>query len=511
MDVRDIDWAAVMIRSAKATAPTCKPHLDIVNGVAAALPDVFEHFGITTPRRWCHFISESIVEAWYFQTLTELASGDAYDTRTDLGFTAARDGDGRTNKGFGIFQNTGPTNQRRVLQRLLALGFPVTQDVKQARSVLTVPKYAAWAAGIFWDDNKLNAVADKDSTGKLVGRAINRGNWKSAKPANGEAERLKAFKATWKELQAPRLVSRASAPVGLTAAADLPAFLVTARPALVGQPIDRTGMTEDQVKLLDEDVARVAASLLADPHGKFQANVTGQGGGAGAAPVADGGSALNQGLAAPGMDPQEHQDQVAAGEAPDAAPASPSTPLPAEPVAPGLPEALIQATQQRLRDLHYFGTGTADGEPGWKTVQGVAGFQAVHGLPVTGQLDQETVSTIWSPEAQQAPQPADRALATTADLKGKSRIVDAASGVKTASVWQMGAGGVLAAGTAVASGFQSAWETTAPLREVFADVPPVAWGILAAAAVAAPAVYAYWKANQVQAARVQDFNVGKTL
>ena len=522
LDIRNIDWAAVIIRSAKNTEPACRPKLDIVNGVAAVFPAVLEHFKINTPRRVCHFISQSIIECDYFQTLTEYASGDAYDTRTDLGFTAARDGDGRTNKGFGIIQNTGPYNQRRVLKQLLALGFAVTQDVSKAKSVLTQPAYAAWAAGIWWNDNKMNAVADQDATGSKVSRGVNRGNWKSSKPANHESNRLKAFKATWRELQNPRMLKVTAKPPAPPAPAPVEAapwaHLAPGEKANVvhlGRPIDRTGMTAEEVARLDAGAAEMAESVRRDPAGVNQPAVLGQGY-AGSAdlpdgPALDGGSPLNQGLEAPGQDLEERAEQVAAGETPDAGPASPNTPLPAEPVAPGMAPAMLKATQQRMRDLHYFGVGAADGEAGWKSVQGIAGFQAVHGLPVTGQLDQATVDMVWSPDAKEAPQPAERALTTVGDMRGKSRIIDAAEGVKTSSVAQVAMAGSTAVITAVVTGFQSVWESTASIREAFVDVPPMAWGLMAAAAVGLPAGYSWWKARHVQSARVEDQAKGKTL
>jgi predicted chitinase len=463
--IQEIDWAAVMIRSAKATAPTCRPKLDIVNGLAAVLPAVFAHYDITTPRRQTHFISQSIVEAWYFQTLEELASGDAYDQRTDLGFTPAKDGDGRTNKGFGIFQTTGPFNQARALAQLLALGFEVDQDVSKAKAVLTQPKYAAWAAGIFWSDHKLNAVADRDSTGKLMGRAINRGNANSGKPANGEAERLKAFKATWMILQNPPLLKKLA-------------------PAAPGAALALFSATEVQ---------------------------TSPGTGQVMTPVpmpADGG--LVSLRSAPGEPIAQHQAEVAAGDTPQAGPASPNTPLPAEPVAPGIPEGLLKATQQRLADKHWFGIGTPDGEAGWKTVQGIAGFQAVAHLPVTGQLDQATMDAIWAADAPEAPQGATRALAEVADLKGKSVQIDAAQDVKTASWWQIGGGMAVAGGSAIVSGFSDAWTATAEIRAAFADVPAWGWGLVACAVAAAPAAYNWMKANRVQQARLEDHRTGKT-
>lgn len=216
--MKRIDWIAVIVKVAKAASPHSHPHQDIVNGMAQYLPDMFSHYGITTIRRQAHFLSQTAVESAYFQTLEEYASGDAYDQRTDMGFTPAKDGDGRTNKGFGLIQDTGPNNQRRSLTELKRLGFPViagdkptASELKKVRLVLTIPKYAVWDAGIYWDKNKLNAVADRDSTGKLVGRAVNRGSANSKKPANGEKERMAAFAKALEILQNPPMVEVAVA------------------------------------------------------------------------------------------------------------------------------------------------------------------------------------------------------------------------------------------------------------------------------------------------------------
>lgn len=507
-DVHTIDWAAVIIRSCVATAAAAKPNLGIVNGVAAVLPDVFTHFGILTARRQSHFISQSIIESDYFKTLTEYSSGDYLDQRTDLGFTAAKDGDGRTNKGFGIFQNTGPTNQRRALKKLLELGFAVTQDVKQARSVLTVPKYAAWAAGIFWGDNKLNAVADRDSTGSLMSRAINRGNANSKKAANHEADRKRAFKATWDELQNPRLLKGApAAPVEEPAPlqAPTPQPWDAHRPVqMPGEPIDRTGMSPEDEHRLDVATEELREALA---RGGDMTPTLGQGR-PGTAPD---GSALNQGIEAPGQDPEERAEDIAEGKTPEAGPPSPSTPLPAEPVAPGTPGPLILASQERLRDRGFYGVGTPDGAPDWMTVQAISGFQAVAGLPVTGQLDQRTMDTLWAPDAPRAPVSFERAMTTKDDLKGKSRIVDDAEKVKTASIWQIAGGAITTATAAVVSGFSDSLDALGSVRQVLVDVPGWAWAVTAAVVVAAPAAYSYVKANRVQRARVEDYREGKTL
>jgi putative chitinase len=151
-----------------------RERVDIVKGVAAELEAVFKHFEINTPLRQAHFLAQAAHETDGFRTLTEYASGDAYDTRTDLGNTKAKDGDGRRNKGRGIFQTTGATNYRRVrdaLRKLFGLKAP---DSVADPTVLAQPKWAAWSAGIYWNDNKLNALADKDD-GRAITKKINGG------------------------------------------------------------------------------------------------------------------------------------------------------------------------------------------------------------------------------------------------------------------------------------------------------------------------------------------------
>lgn len=57
--------------------------------------------------RTCFFLANVLHECAEFRYAEEIASGDAYDTRTDLGNTKAIDGDGRKYKGRGDLQCTG--------------------------------------------------------------------------------------------------------------------------------------------------------------------------------------------------------------------------------------------------------------------------------------------------------------------------------------------------------------------------------------------------------------------
>ena len=197
-----MDWARVIIRTAKATEPASHPKPEIVDGVAAELPAVFDHFGITTPQRQAHFIAQSVVECMWFQRLREIwgptAAQNNYEGNRGLGNT--KSGDGKVFMGRGIFQNTGRTNYDLVQSALKKLG--LTSDCVKRPEELERPKDAAWAAGIYWDKHHLNGVADRDSTGALISRAVNRGNANSAKKANAEDERCKAFRHAINEIEA---------------------------------------------------------------------------------------------------------------------------------------------------------------------------------------------------------------------------------------------------------------------------------------------------------------------
>ena len=120
------------------------PHLVDVSGI----------FDISTPLRWAQFIATLVHESGAFQYTEELASGDAYDTRTDLGNTPQVDGDGRKYKGRGLIQTTGYDNYNRLKQ---VTGIDFVNDPEK----LETPYWAAYAAGLFWRDKGLNTYADR--------------------------------------------------------------------------------------------------------------------------------------------------------------------------------------------------------------------------------------------------------------------------------------------------------------------------------------------------------------
>ena len=158
------------------------PHADrsLLSGLVPALNVVLPVWRLAAAPRLPHFLAQAAHETDAFRTLEEYASGADYEGRADLGNVLA--GDGRRFKGRGIFQTTGRRNYARLGT---ALGLPLIDYPER----LTEPSLAVLSACIYWADANLSALADADD-GIAIGRAINRGNAKSTKQANGEADRL---------------------------------------------------------------------------------------------------------------------------------------------------------------------------------------------------------------------------------------------------------------------------------------------------------------------------------
>lgn len=140
----------------------------------------FRTYGILdTGLRLAHFMGQCGHESGGFRYMEEIASGAAYEERADLGNT--QPGDGRRYKGRGPIQTTGRANYRRDGR---ALGI----DLERHPHLLSIPSMGLLASTLFWSRMGLNAYADQDN-GTACSRGVNRGNPKSAKAANHEAER----------------------------------------------------------------------------------------------------------------------------------------------------------------------------------------------------------------------------------------------------------------------------------------------------------------------------------
>jgi putative chitinase len=148
-----------------------------------ALNAAMAEFDINTESRIEAFLSQLAHESGRFLYMHELASGQAYEGRLDLGNTDP--GDGRRFRGHGPIQITGRANHLKCSialygdERLLYNPELLEQPVDGCRS-------AAW----FWKTNGLNELADKIGDGvddvndfNRISKRVN-GGW------NGKEDRL---------------------------------------------------------------------------------------------------------------------------------------------------------------------------------------------------------------------------------------------------------------------------------------------------------------------------------
>jgi putative chitinase len=147
-------------------------------------------YGINTPQRQAAFLAQLGHESMSLLYVREIASGQAYEGRADLGNT--QPGDGVRYRGRGLIQVTGRDNYARARDRMRRMFGNDVPDFEAQPEALELPRWAALSAGDFWDRERLNALADAGEFIK-IGRAINRGNPNASKPANGEADRIKRW------------------------------------------------------------------------------------------------------------------------------------------------------------------------------------------------------------------------------------------------------------------------------------------------------------------------------
>jgi predicted chitinase len=451
------DWILTLVQIAKAAAPGAHPQNDVVKPMASVLPAVFKAFGINNARRQAHFLAQCCVESDYFRTCEEYASGRAYEGRIDLGNNQR--GDGTRFKGRGPIQITGRKNYLWVQARLREVLGDLKLDLLAHPELLANGVIGTWAAGAWWERNKVNTIADRDPTGSMVSRLVNRGDARSKHAANAEHERLEAYEA------AVRVLSKAET---AAVAAEADERLV---PRLL---------------LSDETDAYPAAGTEADP-----IELTRTGPATGRNP----GTQIASGTYAPGATalPAEAEN-----------PGSPPVPLPAEPVAPGLPEYMVKAAQGRLRELGWYSVGYVDGQPGDAAVGAVAAYQNSRGLSVTGQLDADTVAELGKPQTPRVIGAA-RANQTIATLRaGSETIQKADKAIRTQAAGLVaGLGGLGISGLSSLLGDN--WTKLATVREMFADVPGWVWGTGVVIMSMATIVYS----RDIQNRRVDDERTGK--
>lgn len=123
-------------------------------------------FGITTPKRQAAFLAQLGHESGSLKYFEEIASGAAYEGRTDLGNT--HPGDGKRYKGRGPIQLTGRANYRAAGR---ALGLPLEKRPGMAARISVGFRTAGW----FWKTHGLNGLADRGAF-DTISRTINGGD-----------------------------------------------------------------------------------------------------------------------------------------------------------------------------------------------------------------------------------------------------------------------------------------------------------------------------------------------
>ena len=129
--------------------------------------DYSEQFGINTPLRAAHYIAQVAHETGELKWLEEIASGQQYEGRKDLG--NVEPGDGKRFKGRGYLQTTGRANYQAYQDSGYCVG-----DLMSHPDWLNKQPGCQKASMFFWKKNGLNKYADADDC-RGVTKKINGG------------------------------------------------------------------------------------------------------------------------------------------------------------------------------------------------------------------------------------------------------------------------------------------------------------------------------------------------
>lgn len=172
------------------TAVSSKSQKAIANGTAVAVAlDMYAHkFGLDMPHRLAQYLSQLSHESAGFEYDQELwgptAAQARYDTRTDLGNTPEKDGDGHKYRGRTGIQITGRSNYRQFYDWCVINGLNPPNFVENPDLVNTDP-WEGLAPIWYWSTRNLNTLADRGDNENIT-RKINGG-------LNGYADRLARY------------------------------------------------------------------------------------------------------------------------------------------------------------------------------------------------------------------------------------------------------------------------------------------------------------------------------
>lgn len=156
-----------------------------------SLNNTLVKYDITSLEDRRHFLSQCAHESGGMRWLVELASGDDYEYRVDLGNTPVDDEDGPKYKGVSPLQMTGRYNYERF-----------SKDIKDPLVVelgvnYVASKYIFEPSGFWWKDNDMSHKINTYSWNcRRVSAAVN-----GADPANGLNDRLRYYDLACKHLK----------------------------------------------------------------------------------------------------------------------------------------------------------------------------------------------------------------------------------------------------------------------------------------------------------------------
>lgn len=169
--------APISLLSTACIAPPTTATKANMTSIIAGLEARGRKNGLNHPARLAHYISQLAHESGEFRYDREIwGPTDAqkrYDTRTDLGNTAAADGDGYLFRGRTAIQVTGGANYRRFLE-WCRIQFSNVPDFERYPDLLNTDPWEGLGPIWYWETNNLNALADTGSV-RLVTRRINGG------------------------------------------------------------------------------------------------------------------------------------------------------------------------------------------------------------------------------------------------------------------------------------------------------------------------------------------------
>jgi putative chitinase len=164
--------AALITKQQLASIWICSPEM-IKDHEVYELNECLQRFGVTTPPRLRHFLSQTAHESGGGRYKKELASGWDYEGRDDLGNTEP--GDGPRYKGAGYIQLTGRANYQDFANFI--------QDPAVMKGVdYVADHYPFSSAGFWWQNNQMNQLCESSPSVKTVTLRVNGGT-------NGLADR----------------------------------------------------------------------------------------------------------------------------------------------------------------------------------------------------------------------------------------------------------------------------------------------------------------------------------